>query len=75
MNRPELLAGTAGDPCILAFWIDADHGTVSGQQVRDDRADALAGTGRRHGEEMGRTIIAQGPGRFRITTNQEAGAG
>ncbi len=72
MNRTEFLAGTAGDPYILAFWIDADHRTIGGQQVRNDRTHALAGAPWRHGEEMGRAIIAQGLRRFRITTNQEA---
>jgi len=75
MNRPEFLAGTAGDPCILTFWIDTDYGTVGGQQVWNDRAHTLAGTRWRHGEEMGRAIIAQRLGRFRMTTDQEAGTG
>ena len=74
MNRPEFLASAAGDPCILAFWIDTDHGTAGGQQVWDDRADTLAGTRRCHCEKMGRTVIAQRFARFRIATDQEAGA-
>ena len=70
MNRAEFLARTAADPCILAFRIDADHGTVGGQQVRDDRAHTLAGTRRCHRQEMGRAVITQGLRRFRITTDQ-----
>ncbi|MNE38323.1 hypothetical protein D3C80_1322180 [compost metagenome] len=75
MNRPEFLARTAGDPRILAFWIDTDHRTVGGQQVWNDRAHTLAGTRRRHRQQMGRAIIAQGFARFRMTTDQQAGSG
>jgi len=59
MDRAELLAGTAGDLRILALGIDADDGTVGGEQVRNDRSHALAGSRRRHGQQMGWTIVAQ----------------
>jgi hypothetical protein len=31
VDRPELLAGAAGDPGILALGVDADHGAVGGE--------------------------------------------
>ena len=50
MNLAEAVARASGDPGVFAFGIDADHGAIGGQQVRNDRADALAGARRRHGE-------------------------
>lgn len=57
VDRPELLAGAAGDLGVLALGINADHGAVGGEQVRDDGSHALAGPGGCHRQQMGRAVI------------------
>ena len=72
MNLAEAVARASGDPGVFAFGIDADHGAIGGQQVRNDRPDALAGARRRHGEQMRRAVIAQQFSGFRITADEQA---
>jgi hypothetical protein len=59
MNRPELLSRAARDPGVLSLGIDADHRTLGRQQIGNDGAHALACSCRRHGQQMGRSVIAQ----------------
>ncbi|CLP53059.1 Uncharacterised protein [Mycobacterium tuberculosis] len=75
MNRAELFAGAAGDPGILSLGVDADDGAIGGQQIGDDGSDALAGSRRRHGQQMGRPVISHEAFRFRVAADQQAGIG
>ncbi len=58
-DRPEAVAGAAGDACILAFGVDADDRAIGGEQIGDDGADTLAAAGRRHGQEMRGSAVAE----------------
>ncbi|MCY1229211.1 hypothetical protein D9M72_415680 [compost metagenome] len=75
MNWPKKLASAVGDPGILAFRVDADHRAIGREQIRNDGSHTLAGSCRRHGQQMGRTIITHELSRLAIATDQEAGAG
>ena len=43
---PQLTTGAGGDGVVLALEVQHEGGAGIGQQVRDDRPDALAGAGR-----------------------------
>ncbi len=75
MDRAESLAGAACDPGIFALGVDADHGAVGGEQIRNDRADALAGSGRGHRQQMRRAVIAQELPGLAVAADQQAGIG
>ena len=52
MDRTEAGARSAGDPGVLALGVDADDRAVDRQQIRDERADALAGAGGGDGQQV-----------------------
>ncbi len=73
MHGSEPIARFCGDDRIFSLGIDAEDGTIKGEEVRDDRPHALAGTRRCHGQEMRGTGIAQERPGIRIAADQKAG--
>ena len=61
MDRAEPAAGLVRGAGVLAFGIGADGAAVGCEQVRDDGADALAGSGWGEAEKVGRAVVAQQP--------------
>jgi hypothetical protein len=59
MDRSEPTAGGVRDAGVVALRIDAEHRALSGEEVGNDGADALAGSGWGEGEEVGRSVIVQ----------------
>ena len=56
MNRPERLALTQRHAGILTLGINTDNRPIGGQQIGDDRADALARACRCDGDRVARQI-------------------
>ena len=75
MDGAEAVAGATSDAGVLALGVDADDGAIGGEEVGDDGADALAGAGRRHGEEMGRTVITEQLAGVGVAADEQAGVG
>ena len=61
MNLPERLALAHCHTRILALGVDAHNRAIGGQQIGNDRADALARACRRDGQKMDGAIIAEHP--------------
>ena len=75
VDRAEGLAGATGDPGIFALGVDADHGAVSREQVRDDGSHPFACARRGHRQQMGRTVIAKELSGLAVAADQQAGIG
>src|SRR3546814_2698717 len=72
MDRAEFGAMAGGDAGVLALGVDADDRAGIVEQVRDDRAHALAGARRRDRQQMGGAGIAQQLARLAITADEQA---
>ena len=59
MNRAERFALAKRHTGILTLGVNAHDRPVCGEQIGNDRADALARARRGNGDEMGRAVIAE----------------
>lgn len=60
-NRPERPALAQRHAGILTFAVNADNGAIGSEQIRDDRADALARSRWGNRDKLGRAVIAEQP--------------
>ena len=80
MDRSEPTAGGVGDARVVALGVDAEHRALGGEEVGNDGADTLAGSGWGEGEEVGWSVIVQERAGFAVrlelaSDDEPAGAG